>query len=155
MTHRIRLRRPWTREIFRDGQSLHRAERVHVPDASANDEVSMAEVSRAESGKGDQSSAEYHAIYRRHFNCPTGLEESDQLSIEIIPALKDHFVVRLNEVVIGSGGPAGAGQQESNLLPVPQPRKGQNQIEIELRAQTQSDLPRCVAEVALRIDAAS
>ncbi|WDQ15585.1 hypothetical protein [Rhodopirellula sp. P2] len=155
MTHRIRLRRPWTREIFRDGQSLHRADRVNVPDASANDVVSMAEVSDAQDGQGEESSAEYHAIYRRHFNCPTGLEASDQLSIEIVPALQDHFVVRLNEVVIGSGDPSEAGQQDSNLLRVPQPLKGQNQIEIELRSQTQSDLPRCVAEVALRIDAAS
>jgi hypothetical protein len=154
MTHRIRLRRPWTREIFRDGESLHRAERVDVPDTSATDEDSMAEGSDADNGQGEKSLAEYHAIYRRHFNCPTGLEASDQLSIEIVPALQGHFVVRLNEVVIGSSDAKENGPPETNLLPVPQPLKGQNQIEIELRSLGPSDLPRCVAEVALRIDAA-
>ncbi|MFG0266497.1 MAG: hypothetical protein ACF8AM_15325 [Rhodopirellula sp. JB055] len=157
MTHRIRLRRPWTREIFRDGQSLHRADRVDVPDVAEGNEVLTPEVLRAERGNGDATPTEYHAIYQRHFNCPTGLEDDDQVSIEIAPAPSQSFVVRLNDEVIGSSDQDDReeGDRDVVQLPVPKPLVGQNQLEIELRSKVASSLPRCVAEVALRIDAAS
>lgn len=158
MTHRIRLRRPWTREIFCEGQSVHRAERVNVPDAS---DAMKIPTDVDESGRAARP--KYHAIYRRHFNCPTGLEVDDRLSIEIAPAPNQHFVVRLNDQEIGSSDPAGLEEEsdgeksnrEAILLPVPKPLVGQNQIEIELRSKVASNLPRCVAEVALRIDEAN
>ncbi|PHQ33312.1 hypothetical protein [Rhodopirellula bahusiensis] len=151
MTHRIRLRRPWTREVFRDGQLIDQADRVDVPDASETPEIS------ANNNQSDETRFEYHAIYRRHFNCPTGLEEGDQVSIEMVPAPNRWFVVRLNDEVIGSSDLAGLAKEsdrESIRLQIPEPLMGQNQIEIELRSEVTADLPLCTAEVALRIDAA-
>ncbi|WP_430452833.1 hypothetical protein [Rhodopirellula europaea] len=153
MTHRIRLRRPWTREIFCDGQSVHRADRVDVPDASG-----ASEIPTGGDVPGQATRSEYHAIYRRHFNCPTGLEENDRLSIEMAPAPDQRFVVRLNDQEIGSSDSLDLEEEEEGreaiLLPVANSLEGQNLIEIELRSEVASDFPRCVAEVALRIDAA-
>lgn len=152
MTHRIRLRRPWTREIFCDGQSVHRAERMDVPDTSG-----ASEVPTGNDVPGQATRSEYHAIYRRHFNCPTGLEDGDQVLIEIDPEPNLRFVVRLNDQEIGGNDLVGLTVEtarEAIRLPLPTPLLGQNQIEIELRSDEASRPPRCVSEVALRIDAA-
>ncbi|MCC9644906.1 hypothetical protein LOC71_21730 [Rhodopirellula sp. JC740] len=125
MPHRIRLRRPWKREVYCNRQLIHVEERVDLPDSQA---IILDEESAA-------SHNVFDVTYHRSFNCPTGLEPTDKLSIELQKPVSGEVEVRLNgeslprDETVGSKTDA---TEEVGIYSISEPLRSQNSLEIHL-----------------------
>lgn len=142
MSHRIRLRRPWTRITEIQTGVTRTEDRVDVPDAPESDGIPA----------GDPADDAATAVrYSRRFNCPSGLSADDRVFIQI-----GGWTGRLTDVSCNAHSqsilPSSPDVSQDCRVDVTDVIQPSNELQIRLSSTGTCVTPRLVGEVCVWIE---